>query len=729
MDAVAFLNHLLPDGPWLLHAIRTDRKGIETDVFGPETEADARAWIARRNGKANLYFLVNLPRPGLAKKACIEDIEALRCLHVDIDARAGEPLPEELTRIKSLLTDGLPQGVPPPTAIVFSGGGYQAFWRLAEPVRVDDNAKPLARYNKQLKLLLGGDSCHNIDRIMRLPGTMNVPDATKIARGRVPVEAEVYDCQPTLIYPLSDFTPASGPTTAFTPPAVARRLGSVDDLDRWNVPERIKVIIVQGFHPDETKEGDNSRSGWLFHAMRELVRCEVPDEVIYSIITDPGFAISRHVLEQKGDTSAYAARQIERAKQAAQDYERTASKAIKPTVRNVFVALARHGDEFTYDEMLQCERINGERATDELVNALWGDIATRDNWNVPQSLLREAVLYLAQQRRFHPVRDYLDGLTWDGTARVERWTVAYLGAEDTAYHRHVGRVLLLGAVRRVRRPGCKFDTMVVLEGPQGAGKSSALRILAVKPEWFTDHLPLDENKVRLAEALQGNWIVEASELEGLRKADVAKLKTFLSSQEDKVRMAYAHKVSLLPRQCVIVGTTNDERYLRDDTGNRRYYPLKTGRIDLAGLREVRDKLWAEAAHLEAQPGARVILPAALWTEAEQHQQRRMERPPCYDELEQRLYGYDDHWIAVADVRAVLGARPLDWHSDWHMGRAMKMLGWEKFDKRQGGGLIKAYGIGGRTTKLEHRQQWDAARGDHEHRLEPPPPAAQKVLPV
>ena len=157
------------------------------------------------------------------------------------------------------------------------------------------------------------------------------------------------------------------------------------------------------------------------------------------------------------------------------------------------------------------------------------------------------------------MRDYLDGLVWDGVPRIDRCLVAYGGAEDTEYVRVVGALVLMAAVRRVRQPGCKFDEMVVLESEQGRNKSKALEILAVEPEWFTDNLPLGLPAKETIEALSGHWIVEVSELQGMRRSDIDKIK-FLSRNTDRARMSYERTVTEARRQCVIIGTTNSEQY-------------------------------------------------------------------------------------------------------------------------------------------------------------------------
>ena len=197
------------------------------------------------------------------------------------------------------------------------------------------------------------------------------------------------------------------------------------------------------------------------------------------------------------------------------------------------------------------------------------------------------------------VRDYLDALVWDGSPRIERWLIDYAGADDTPYVRAVSSAALITAVRRVRQPGCTLDEMLVLEGPQGAGKSRALRTLAIDDDWVTDELPLTQQQ--FVETLAGKWIVEASELQGMDKRDIAAFKACLSRSSDELRRPHQLKVSRVPRQSVIIGTTNEtDGYLRDATGNRRFWSVRVQRFDLERLRADRDQLWAEAAAIEAQ---------------------------------------------------------------------------------------------------------------------------------
>jgi predicted P-loop ATPase len=156
-----------------------------------------------------------------------------------------------------------------------------------------------------------------------------------------------------------------------------------------------------------------------------------------------------------------------------------------------------------------------------------------------KDLLRTALSDAARVNSFHPVRDYLAGLQWDGVKRIDTWLSEYGGAEDTEYTRAVGALMLIAAVRRVRIPGCKFDEMVVLENEQqGTNKSSTLATLAVRDDWFSDDLPLYIRGKEIVESLRGRWIIEAAELSGMRRADIEHLKAFLSRQTDRARMVY-----------------------------------------------------------------------------------------------------------------------------------------------------------------------------------------------
>jgi len=250
-----------------------------------------------------------------------------------------------------------------------------------------------------------------------------------------------------------------------------------------------------------------------------------------------------------------------------------------------------------------------------------------------------AVAKAVDDRSYHPIREYFAALPpWDGVARVDTLLIDYLGAADNAYTRAVSRKVLCAAYRRIKEPGIKFDYMPVLNGAQGIGKSTFIANLGM--DWFSDSLTLsDMNDKTAAEKLQGYWILEIGELAGMKKADLDKVKAFVSRVDDKYRASFGRRVTSHPRQCVFFGTTNSENgYLRDITGNRRYWNIK-----LSGsskykpwqmTSELVQQIWAEVMIL-ADAGEKLYLSPDLEGYAKEEQREAME----HDEREGlvRLY--------------------------------------------------------------------------------------------
>jgi len=205
----------------------------------------------------------------------------------------------------------------------------------------------------------------------------------------------------------------------------------------------------------------------------------------------------------------------------------------------------------------------------------------------------EAMSAAAHARPTHAVREWLKSLAWDGTKRVETWLSEYFGAEDTPLNRAIGRMWLVSAVARVMEPGCQADHMLVLQAVQGAGKSTGLEILFGKA-WYLPKLPNIQDETRAASALRGRWGVEVGELDAFRGAASTRIKDFLSQRDDDFRAAYAEHEIKRPRHCIFAGSTNENAFLGDPTGARRFWCVRVGLVDRLGLKRDRELVWAEA---------------------------------------------------------------------------------------------------------------------------------------
>jgi predicted P-loop ATPase len=287
---------------------------------------------------------------------------------------------------------------------------------------------------------------------------------------------------------------------------------------------------------------------------------------------------------------------------------------ILPIHANLMLALRSApeiAEAFKFDEMM-CAPIlfkelpvapGGERASFGLLPrpVTDDDVSQLQEWlqhaglpKIGRETTHQAVDQRAQERSFHPVRDTLNALAWDGTPRVERWVAYYLGAEPSPYVSAIGRMFLVAMVARVIEPGCKADYMLVLEGEQGIGKSRACAVLA--GPWFSDSMP-DIGHKDASQHLRGKWLIEVAELAATKRAEAEALKAFISRTVERYRPSYGRKEVFEPRQCLFIGTTNQTSYLKDDSGARRFWPVKVGRIDTDALSHDRDQLFAEAVHL------------------------------------------------------------------------------------------------------------------------------------
>jgi predicted P-loop ATPase len=279
------------------------------------------------------------------------------------------------------------------------------------------------------------------------------------------------------------------------------------------------------------------------------------------------------------------------------------------TQDNIRIALVKLGVTLRYDEFADRILLNGLPGFGPLMEdaafyRIWLLMDKRFKLHVSKDFSHTVISDTARLNKFHPVREYLDAQVWDGVPRIDTWLTTYGGVENTEYSRAVGALVLVAGVRRVRQPGCKFDEMLIIEHQvQGTDKSSGLAVLAVNEDWFSDYLPLNIDGKQVIEALRGRWIIEAGELSGMRRTDIGHLKSLLSRQIDRSRLAFGCIVCNVPRQCIIIGTTNDQEYLRDTTGNRRFWPVRCKGFDIEALKRDRDQLWAEAAARESRGSA------------------------------------------------------------------------------------------------------------------------------
>lgn len=316
---------------------------------------------------------------------------------------------------------------------------------------------------------------------------------------------------------------------------------------------------------------------------------------------------------------------------------------------------------------------------DDAIVAAW--LQTELALYVKPSQIPDAVLSVAHEHRFHPVRDYLKSLQWDGEPRLDRWLMDFVGAEDSPLTRAFGAKFLIGAVARAQQPGVKVDHSLFLEGSQGKLKSTGLQALMPSPALFTDDLG-DAMGKEAAERIQGKWLVEIAELDAMSRAEVTRIKAFLTRQVDHFRPAYGRHPADFPRQCFFAGTTNQEAYLKDETGGRRFWPVRVGRIDVDGLRAARDQLWAEAVHRYGEGEPWWLDAPGLIEAAGAAQRARYDEDVWHDRISSFLVGRVE--VTVAEVLDGLKIEPAR-QGDAEKKRAAKTLiaiGWSQGQVRR-----------------------------------------------
>lgn len=281
------------------------------------------------------------------------------------------------------------------------------------------------------------------------------------------------------------------------------------------------------------------------------------------------------------------------------------------------------------------------------------------------STVADAVRMVAERHTFDALADFLNGLEWDGRDRLSRWLVTYADANESPVVLAMGRAWLISAAARGLSPGCQADHVLTLESGQGKGKSTAARILG--GEFTQEHLP-DFHSKDAAAALAGCWIVELSELAAMSRSQGEAVKSFITRRVDRYRPAYGRHIVEQPRRAVFIATTNEKRYLRDATGNRRFWPVRAGQIDIDGLSEAREQLLAEAVHAYRAGEPWHLTDQTMLRQAEFEQAARLEDDPWKASIAGWLSGKNE-----TTTRAILDWLQVDTRTQ-HAGHAKRVAG-------------------------------------------------------
>lgn len=334
----------------------------------------------------------------------------------------------------------------------------------------------------------------------------------------------------------------------------------------------------------------------------------------------------------------------------------------------------------------------GREVSDTNDLALKHHVACHYRFEPSKEICFEAHTLIAHKYRFHPVKAYLESVEWDGTDRLDGWLrEAFCASGPRDYVSAISRKVLIAAVARIYDPGCKFDYMTVLEGNQGEGKSMSLGIL-VGPEWFVDRLGDISNKDVIDQML-GKWLIEVSELDNVRGREAEAVKAFISRQVDRARLSYARRAQDYPRQCIFIGSTNDQEYLTDETGNRRYWPVRVGIANRKWLKENRDQLWAEA-KFRYELDEKLYLPPELEVVARGEQEKRFEVDVWEPKLKEIVAKSADEVFQTVELWKALHDSPVVGFPNMteakRIGRIMHRLRYVRITKRVDGILSKCW---------------------------------------
>jgi hypothetical protein len=735
-EALKYLELLRPGGPWLLTAFQLN--GLPRSSWAT-TAAEVRAFVTKHDGSANVYYSVNPTRGRIEKKAAKVDIARIEFVHADLDPASGESSTAAKERYLAELNGSFDLK---PTAIIDSGNGIQAFWRLETPIDLTGFA-PVAGTNgkswlapeakviiddvearvEALMLRLGSVAgTQNIDRIMRLPGTTNLPNEKKRGEGRVACSTKLIDFNERA-YSIGQF-PRLEPGPAADAASQSEKSNEDSGAKSARATKAAPATVGEGWWSGDDDEverlirdgaSDPDRSKDVWKVVNSLLRGGRTPEAIVRILLDRSYKISDHIYDQ-ADPGPYAQKQVGSAIAKLAFACPDGGGKPFPSQNNIRIALLKMGVTLRYNQFADQIAISGLKGfgpalSDAAIDRLWLEIELRFRFSPKKEKFTTVLFDTARRNSFHPVRNYLDGLRWDGTKRIDKWLTTYGGAKSTAYVDAVGALWLMAGVRGVRQPGCKFDEMPICFGEQGTGRSTMLATIAVRDEWFADDLPILSRGKEVIEMLRGKWIIESPEIRGFKRGEVEQVKSFLSRRFDRGRLVWDKLTSDVPRQCVFAGTTNDPEYLRDNTGNRRVWPVEMGEIKIADLKKDRDQLWAEAAAREAEDGTSIRLNKELWPEAAKEQEARLVIDPYFDALQTELDHLNGGMKITCESLWTILNLGMSQRDSLRLGAAMRRLGWRRPNRQ---GVIAVPGSKKAVGYVKGDKPWSLIRIERDH---------------
>ena len=638
----------------------------------------------------------------------------------DDPAEAAKHYLNESLEVRTAIKTGLDGLGFAPCAIWRSGVGWQFLIRLDQAIHPEEAETLVGK----LHTALGFDPVvRNCNRILRVPGSVNWKNAKygRVPAGCVPLSlskavTNIDDVRKALAgvpEPEKNEHPGGAADIKIDWTKVQSTGGwlqSVDDLPA-RATVKLKTIVGHSGSLDELNDqligakllekeyGSWSEVTLAFAAALQASGSYAPEQIAEALLAN--LPCNQHVANQKDKE-----RTIERAISRSHRPTQVAGAGVrfrdrnrygdpKPSLANAVIAIRALGINASYNLFHHrinvtyngnAQTIREGLLTDDTVSAARSLINNTYRIDCGDANTLAAIREIASDNAYDPVLDMLDDCQgkWDGVKRLGTWVIIYLGCEDTPFNRAIGRLVLIAACRRARSPGCKFDFITVLEGPEGIDKSTAIRVVA-GDENFSDQSIIGASDKEVQEQLDGVWMHENADLAGMKRAEVEHVKAFASRQVDRARPAYGRVREDRPRRSIEWGTTNNKEYLLSQTGNRRFWPLETAKIDIDALKRDREQLLGEASTYEAA-GESIALDPSLWGDAREAQEQRRVADPWEDLLNfmsalvVHKSGDGHERVASADVLFHVLQIPRAQQTSGHAQRlanAMEHAGWKR----------------------------------------------------